>query len=312
MKTTAVTVEDLRRSVLAVPPLARRADLTLDEGHNARMVGHLRAGGVSSFMYGGNANLYHMGVTEFGALLDMLQRLAAPDEWMIPSVGSDFGKAMDQVALAKGQPFPTVMVLPHRFPVTTKGIATGLRRLADAYGRPIIAYVKDHDYVDAADLRRLVQDGAVVAVKYGTVREHPAEDAYLAAIVEAVGAERVISGIGERPAIVHWTRFGLRAFTSGAVCIAPALSTAILRALQAGDIGTAEAVRAHFLPFEDLRDAHSPLRVLHEGVRLAGIAETGPMLPLLSNIDDERLLADIGRAAVALLLANGGAAAKAA
>jgi 4-hydroxy-tetrahydrodipicolinate synthase len=312
MKTTAVTVDDLRRSVLAVPPLARRADLTLDEGHNARIVGHLRAGGVSSFMYGGNANLYHMGVTEFGALLDMLQRLAAPDDWMIPSVGSDFGKAMDQVALAKGQPFPTVMVLPHRFPVTTKGIATGLRRLADAYGRPIIAYVKDHDYVDAADLGRLVQDGAVVAVKYGTVREHPAEDAYLAAIVEAVGAERVISGIGERPAIVHWTRFGLRAFTSGAVCIAPALSTAILRALQAGDIGTAEAVRAHFLPFEDLRDAHSPLRVLHEGVRLAGIAETGPMLPLLSNIDDERLLADIGRAAVALLLANGGAAAKAA
>jgi hypothetical protein len=36
------------------------------------------------------------------------------------------------------------------------------------------------------------------------------------------------------------------------------------------------------------------------------------MLPLLSNIDDDRLLADIGRAAVALLLANGGAAAKAA
>jgi dihydrodipicolinate synthase/N-acetylneuraminate lyase len=312
MKTSPITVEDLRRSVLSVPPLARRADLALDEGQNARIVGHLRDGGVSTFMYGGNANLYHMGVSEFGELLDMLQRVAAPGDWMIPSVGSDFGKAMDQVALAKGQPFPTVMVLPHRFPVTTKGIATGLRRLADAYGRAIIAYVKDHDYVDAADLGRLVQDGAVVAVKYGTVRESPADDAYLGAIVDAVGADRVISGIGERPAIVHWTRFGLRAFTSGAVCIAPALSTAILRALQAGDMATAESVRAQFLPFEDLRDAHSPLRVLHEGVRLAGIAETGPMLPLLANIDDERLLAEIGRAAVALLHANGGAAAKAA
>ena len=312
MKTSPVTVEDLRRSVLSVPPLARRADLALDEDHNARIVGHLRAGGVSSFMYGGNANLYHMGVSEFGQLLEMLQRIAAPGDWMIPSVGSDFGKAMDQVAVARGQPFPTVMVLPHRFPVTAKGIATGLRRLADAYGKAIIAYVKDHDYVDAADLGRLVQDGAVVAVKYGTVRENPADDPYLAAIVDAVGPERVISGIGERPAIVHWTRFGLRAFTSGAVCIAPALSTAILRALQAGDIGTAETIRAQFLPFEDLRDAHSPLRVLHEGVRLAGIAETGPMQPLLSNIEDVGVLADIGRAAVALLAANGGAAAKAA
>ena len=76
-------------------------------------------------------------------------------------------------------------------------------------------------------------------------------------------ARRVISGIGERPAITHWTRFGLRAFTSGAVCIAPALSTAILRALQAGDIATAGTIRSQFLPFEDLRDAHSPLRVLH-------------------------------------------------
>ena len=312
MKTTTVTVEDLSRSVLAVPPLARRTDLALDEGHNARIVGHLRAGGVSSFMYGGNANLYHMGVTEFAQLLDMLQGIAAPDDWIIPSVGSDFGKAIDQVALAKGQPFPTVMVLPHRFPVTTKGIATGLRRLADAYGKPIIAYVKDHDYVDAADLGRLLHDGAVVAVKYGTVRENPADDSYLGAIVDAVGGDRVISGIGERPAITHWTRFGLRAFTSGAVCIAPALSTAILRALQAGDIATAGTIRSQFLPFEDLRDAHSPLRVLHEGVRLAGIAETGPMQPLLSNIDDESLLGEIGRAAVALLAANGTGTAKAA
>src|SRR3954469_8679690 len=136
MKTTPVTTDDLRRSVLSVPPLARRADLSLDEGENAKIVGHLRAGGVSTFMYGGNANLYHMGVAEFGTLCEMLQRLAAPDDWMIPSVGSDFGKAMDQVAIAKGQPFPTVMALPHRFPVTTKALATALCRLADPHGAP--------------------------------------------------------------------------------------------------------------------------------------------------------------------------------
>ena len=283
MKTDPVAATDLTRSVISVPPLARRPDLALEDAENGKLLAHMRAGGVSTFMYGGNANLYHMGVSEFGQLLEMLQRIAAPGDWMIPSVGSDFGKAMDQVALAKDQPFPTVMVLPHRFPVTTKGIATGLRRLADAYGKPIIAYVKDHDYVDAADLGRLVDDGAVVAVKYGTVRENPADDAYLGAIVDAVGADRVISGIGERPAITHWTRFGLRAFTSGAVCIAPALSTSILRALQAGDVAAAGTIRSQFLPFEDLRDAHSPLRVLHEGVRLAGIAETGPMQPLLSG-----------------------------
>jgi dihydrodipicolinate synthase/N-acetylneuraminate lyase len=30
----------------------------------------------------------------------------------------------------------------------------------------------------------------------------------------------------------------------------------------------------------------SPIRVLHEAVRLAGIADTGPLLPLLSNLPE--------------------------
>ena len=38
------------------------------------------------------------------------------------------------------------------------------------------------------------------------------------------------------------------------------------------------------LPLEDLRDELSPIRVLHEAVTLAGIADMGPMLPHLSNL----------------------------
>ncbi len=131
----------------------------------------------------------------------------------------------------------------------------------------------------------LLADGAVCSVKYAVERKDPAEDRYLAAIVEAVGTERIVSGIGERPAIVHLTRFGLAGFTSGSVAIAPHLSMAILKALKAGDIAAAEALRAKFLPFEDQRDAHSPIVVLHDGVRLAGIAETGPLQPYLANLD---------------------------
>ncbi len=122
----------------------------------------------------------------------------------------------------------------------------------------------------------------------------------------------VISGIGERPVIDHWTRFGLRAFTSGSVCVAPALSTAILRALQAGDIARAAALRELFIPLEDLRDAHSPMRILHEAVRLAGIAETGTMLPLSANIDDPAILGALAPAARALRAANDGHPAQAA
>ncbi|HVR65236.1 MAG TPA: dihydrodipicolinate synthase family protein, partial [Verrucomicrobiae bacterium] len=35
----------------------------------------------------------------------------------------------------------------------------------------------------------------------------------------------------------------------------------------------------------DLRDKHSPLRVLHAAVAAAGIADTGPLLPFLTNIE---------------------------
>jgi dihydrodipicolinate synthase/N-acetylneuraminate lyase len=95
------------------------------------------------------------------------------------------------------------------------------------------------------------------------------------------------------------------------VCVAPALSTAIKHALEAGDIARAEALRAHFLPLEDLRDHISPLRVLHEAVDQAGIAATGPMLPMLTRLGE----ADAGRvksAAKALLAQDNEAPAQAA
>jgi dihydrodipicolinate synthase/N-acetylneuraminate lyase len=94
----------------------------------------------------------------------------------------------------------------------------------------------------------------------------------------------IVSGIGERPAIVHMRDFGLSAFTSGSVCVGPRGSTRILAALKGGDYATAERLRAAYLPLEDLRDSLSPIRVLHEAVTLSGIADMGPMLPQLSNL----------------------------
>jgi dihydrodipicolinate synthase/N-acetylneuraminate lyase len=301
----AITPATLSQSVIAVPPLARRADLSIDRHANAAQLAHLRRGGVTTVLWGGNANLYHMGVSEFGAFLDLLEDLAEPGDWHIPSIGADFGKAMDQARLLRSRPlFTTAMALPMRFPVTPDGVADALPRLAEAMGKPVLAYVKDDGYIDAARLGALVRGGTVSAVKYGTVKDNPANDPQLAAIVDAVGPERVVSGIGERPVIDHFSQFGLRAFTSGSVCVAPRLSTDILGALKAGDRPRASRLRELFLPLEDLRDAHSPLRVLHEAVRLAGIADTGPMLPMLSSLTDAAVLARIGAAARALLAAN--------
>ena len=109
--------------------------------------------------------------------------------------------------------------------------------------------------------------------------------------------------IGERPAIVHLAEFGLPSFTSGSVCVAPAASTALLRALADGRQGEAKAIRELFLPLEDLRDAHGPIPVLHHAVTEAGIADMGPILPLLSSLGDE-LRRSVREAASALLEAE--------
>jgi dihydrodipicolinate synthase/N-acetylneuraminate lyase len=303
MKTDAVTPADLARSVIAVPPLARARNGAVAVAENKRIIDWLTAGGVTSFMYGGNANFYNLGLLEYPLVLETLTALAPRRGWVIPSIGPDYGKAIDQVAVLRSFDFPTAMALPMASATRPSGVATGLRQLADAYRRPLFAYIRAENYLAPRDIAGLIADGAVCAVKYAVERKDPADDRYLAAIVEAAGGDRIVSGIGERPAIVHLSKFGLVGFTSGSVCVAPHLSAAIHRALRAADVLTAEALRAKFLAFEDLRDAHSPIVVLHDGVRLAGIADTGPLQPFLANLAEEAIAA-VAAAARALYSDN--------
>ncbi|MEO7392953.1 MAG: dihydrodipicolinate synthase family protein [Ramlibacter sp.] len=304
MKTSPVTCADLRASVISVPPMPRQADGSINLEGNRRLLAHLRAGSVTTFMYGGNANFYNLGVAELGRVMDALTPLLGANDWLIPSVGADFGKAFEQVSLLRERAFPTAMVLPLRFPANPAGVARGIGKLAERYGRPVIAYVKDEGYLDNADVAALVKEGAVCAVKYAIVRKDARQDAVLADLVQRMGADLLISGIGERPVIDHFRSFGLRAFTSGSTCIAPALSNRIREALHANDDATAATVRELFLPLEDARDAHSPLRILHAAVELAGIAPTGPIGEFLSVIDDEKVLAKLGPIARELFTHN--------
>ncbi len=278
---------DLGKSVLAVPPLARNRDLTLNKQANAALVRHLEQGGISTLMYGGNANFYNVGLYEYVAILDMLREIARPDSWIIPSMGPDFGKLMDQATVLRDQPFPTAMVLPAATASTVSGVEAGVALAAERLGKPVIVYVKAEGFITPAAIRRLVDRGLVMAIKYAIVRADPVQDAFLTELVDLVDRAIIISGMGERPALVHWRRFGLASFTSGSVCVAPRASQSILQALQRGDQAEADRLRAAFIPLEDRRDAISPARVLHDAVTLTGIADMGPALPLLSNLEPE-------------------------
>jgi 4-hydroxy-tetrahydrodipicolinate synthase len=107
MRTSPIDVDTLRGSVIAVPPLARDAAGMPDQAENAKIIAWLASGGVSSFMYGGNANAFHLTLEAYAAMLDQLVALAPADAWMLPAIGADFGKAMAQIPLLRERRFPT-------------------------------------------------------------------------------------------------------------------------------------------------------------------------------------------------------------
>jgi 4-hydroxy-tetrahydrodipicolinate synthase len=306
MKITPVSTEDLR-GVFPVPPLARKNDArrSIDFEENNRIVRHIAGGGLTRFLYGGNAFLYHVTLAEYEALLDWLNSFA-DGLWAIPSLGPSYGRAMDQASILRRYKFPCAMALPCGDPRDAKGLETGLREIAESANTPLILYLKDENNFGADKeagldvVARLVDAGVCVAIKYAVVRQTLAEDAYLDSLLKRVDRARVISGIGERPAVVHMRDWRLPGFTTGSGCVAPRLSGRIFEACVNRDNEMAEELRAEFLPLEDLRDAWNPAKVLHFATQLAGVAETGPVAPFLSSLTERQLqeIAPVARALV--------------
>jgi dihydrodipicolinate synthase/N-acetylneuraminate lyase len=285
---TTFSPADLRRSVISVPPLCRDANFKSSAAENAKLIRHIESGGVDILLYGGNANFYNIALGEYEEIVDQLESVAGAKTLVIPAIGPFFGTAMDQAAILARKKFPTAMLLPTMAVSKPEGVRAAVLKLAEKLGRPIVLYVKDEGYVNVQVVKSLVDAGAVSWIKYAVVRQDPANDPLLEAISNEVPRELMVSGIGEQPAAIHWRKFGVQAFTAGCVCVAPNRSQQMLEALKAGDFAQAESIRAKFTKLEDLRNAWSPIQVLHHAVKLAGIADTGPQLPLLCDLDAEK------------------------
>jgi len=301
---STIDIADLA-GVFSVPPLPRKrnAKRALDFDAAECVARHIEAGGITRLLYGGNAFLYHITLDEFEALLGWLAVFPSP-RWAIPSLGPSYGRAMEQARMLRRHAFRTAMMLPCGDPRDPAGLERGVREIADAAGMPLILYLKSEDGfgtdteagLDAVG--RLMRDGVAIAIKYAVVRHNPEQDAYLDGLLRRVERARVVSGIGERPAVVHMRDFGLPGFTTGSGCIASGLCSALFAACREQDWTHAEAIRSQFIPFEDLRDAWGPARVLHHGIELAGISPTGPIPPFVSPLDANQAeqLAPIARA----------------
>ncbi len=284
----AIIPARLAASVIAVPPLARDSQFRIDVAENRKLVKHIEAGGITTLLYGGNAVLYHVRLSEYARLLSLLTEIAGEQTLVIPSVGPAYGTMMDQAEVLADFDFPTVMVLPQKEVADAQGIAAGIRRFVDALGKPIVLYLKHDRWLPAELVAKLYESGMLSWIKYAVVRDNPAADEYLRGVLAVVPSEIVVSGIGEQPAMVHLRDFDMGSFTSGCVCVRPGRSQQMLIAIKAGDFELAETIRSEFSPLENMRNEISPIRVLHRAVELAGIANTGPMLPMLGELSPDQ------------------------
>jgi dihydrodipicolinate synthase/N-acetylneuraminate lyase len=294
MRTKSLTREELG-GVYAVPPLARNSDgkYSINFEQSQKLLDHIAGGGIRKFLYGGNAVMHHITLSDYQLLLEWLS--GQPDEWwMIPSAGPAFGRAMDQAPLLKHNPFPAVMMLPCSDPKDTAGLEAGYRHFADASGKQLIIYIKTDQSLGADHrkgiemLARLCDDDICLAIKYAIVREDPANDPYLDLLLRHVDPGKIVSGIGERPAVYHMEACKLPGFTTGSGCIQPKLCQDIYQYCTQKEFDQARTLRQLFMPLEDLRDAWNPIRVIHHAVTLSGIADMGPILPFLSALSDDQ------------------------
>ncbi|MDB5527154.1 MAG: dapA2 2 [Devosia sp.] len=291
MKTTPVTFADLESSVIAVPPMARNADFTVNRGETSKIIDHIEAGGIRSLMFGGNANFYHLPNSWYAETIDFLADAAGDDTWVLPAIGPDFGKLHDHAAILRERQFPAAMLLPSTAMFTATGVATAIRHFVERSGIKAVIYLKSEGFLTPDLVKALVEDDLICSIKYAVVRQNPLRDDLLARLVDLIDRRYLVSGIGERPVVEHFSGFGLTSFTTGSGVIAPRLAMQLRETLLAKDYERAAEMVRLFIPLEDERDRVHPARVLHDAIGAAGIADTGPQAPLFSGLDASELRA---------------------
>lgn len=265
-------------TIVAVPPFARTEDGEVCAQSNEAIMAHLAAGGVKTFLIGGNALVHLWPMSKYAQWWDMLVEVAPEDSILIPSVGPDEDKLLVLAEVFKTRTPPLAMLLPFGGEFNFAALDEAMRAFHRTCGVPLILYIKIDEYISAEAISALVEDGIVGGVKYAVPREVGAEDPYLDLLIAAIGAERILSGFGEPPAVAHLRDKNLLSFTSGCCCVAPALSMAMRAALKRGDNEQVRAILELFMPLEKLRGEIGEIRVLHEAISAADIAPTGPFL----------------------------------
>ena len=295
----ALSAADLADSVIAEPPMAWSEDRMINLPVNLALGKHMRAGGVRTILYGGNANLSAFTLGQFEQAVELMG-IVAQSSRVIAAIGPDFGRMLDQAGVVERSGLRNVLLLPVHHPADTHGTGDGVREIASRLGFGVIVDLCRENYLRPVTLAKLRDEGAVRLVRYSVRRDNPEDDAYLDQVIDVMGREQVFSGLGEAAALDHIGKRGLPTFTSGAAALAPAAATHLQDCLRSADLSTARTLLRPFLDFSLLGAKIGHIQILHEAANMLDLGSMGPQLPMLSAVKT-KFKEDLAAAATLLL-----------
>jgi len=246
-----VTLVERLSTVIGIPVVPYREDGEIDHDRTAALAARLVAGGIEVLTPNGNTGeFYALTPAERRAVLSTVIASRGPSTTIIAGVGLDIGTAIADASFAQEAGADAIMihqpVLPY---LAADGWVEYNAAIAAAVPSLGVLPYLSNPTVTGAHIGRLVERAPnVVSLKYSV------PDPVVFATTSAQAPDRLlwIAGLAESYAPAYW-QGGARAFTSGLVNIAPAVSLRMLAALRAGDYQEAAMVWREIRHFEEMR-----------------------------------------------------------
>ena len=246
-----MTLVDRLSTVIGIPVVPYREDGEIDHDRTAELTARRVAGGITALTPNGNTGeFYALSPEERRAVLTSVVSARGTGTTIVAGVGFDVRTAIADARFARDAGADAVMihqpVLPY---LAADGWVEYNAAIATAVPDIGVLPYLSNPAVAGTHIARLAERAPnVVGLKYSV------PDPVVFATTRAQAGDGLlwIAGLAESYAPVYW-QAGARAFTSGLVNIAPAVSLRLLAALRAGDYEEATVVWRQIRYFEELR-----------------------------------------------------------
>ncbi|MEV0148893.1 MULTISPECIES: dihydrodipicolinate synthase family protein [unclassified Nonomuraea] len=238
-------------TVIGIPVVPYAADGEIDHDRAVALARRLVDNGITALTPNGNTGeFYALTPGERRAALASVVSARGATTTIVAGVGLDVPTAVSDARFARDAGADAIMihqpVLPY---LSARGWVEYNAAIAAAVPDLGVLPYLSTTAVSGADIARLVERAPnVVGLKYSV------PDPVVFATTKARAGDGLlwIAGLAESYAPAYW-QAGARAFTSGLVNVAPAVSLEMLAALRDGDYDTATRVWRRIRHFEELR-----------------------------------------------------------